>query len=100
MSNGIIRPLIDITREEIEQYLNARQIPWREDSTNQDRTFARNRIRHDLLPQLARDWNPKIVDALANLADLAHEEEKYFLFEVGQVPDLPYCVPQTSQPPS
>jgi tRNA(Ile)-lysidine synthase len=84
ISPGIIRPLIASTRAEVEQYLRARNIPWREDSSNQDLTFARNRIRHQLLPQLARDWNPKIVDALANLADLANEEEK-----VGQVPDLP-----------
>jgi tRNA(Ile)-lysidine synthase len=83
-ANGIIRPLIDTTRTEVEQYLRSRNIPWREDATNLDLTFARNRIRHELLPQLARDWNPKITNALANLADLAHEEEKW----VGQVPDL------------
>jgi tRNA(Ile)-lysidine synthase len=83
VGNGIIRPLIDVTRAEVEQYLCARQIPWREDATNQDLTFARNRIRHDLLPQLTRDWNPKLPETLARLADLAYEEEK-----VGQVPDL------------
>src|SRR5580700_2848625 len=70
VGNGIIRPLIDVTRAEVEQYLRTRNIPWREDATNQDLSFARNRIRHDLLPQLARDWNPKITDALAHLADL------------------------------
>jgi len=86
IANGLIRPLIDITRAEIEQYLRARNIPWREDSTNQDLTFARNRIRHQLLPQLARDWNPKITETLSRLADLAHEEERFL---VGQVPDLP-----------
>jgi tRNA(Ile)-lysidine synthase len=85
ISPGIIRPLIDITREEIEQYLRSRSIPWREDATNQDLTFARNRIRHDLLPQLTREWNPNLTETLARLADLAYEEEKYW---VGQVPDL------------
>ena len=78
VSNGIIRPLIDVTRNEIEQYLRSRNTPWREDSTNQDRTFARNRIRHDLLPQLTRDWNPNLTETLARLADLAFEEEKYW----------------------
>jgi tRNA(Ile)-lysidine synthetase-like protein len=77
-ADGIIRPLLEITRAEVEQYLRARNIPWREDATNRDMHFARNRIRHELLPQLARDWNPKITDALANLADLAHEEERYW----------------------
>lgn len=84
-SNGIIRPLLDITRAEVEQYLRARNIPWREDSSNADRTFARNRIRHELLPQLTRDWNPNITDALANLADLAYEEEQYWKSSIDQV---------------
>jgi len=84
-ANGLIRPLLDITRAEIEHFLRARNIPWREDATNQDRTFARNRIRHDLLPQLVRDWNPQIISALANLADLAHEEESYWQSQIGQI---------------
>jgi tRNA(Ile)-lysidine synthase len=84
-SNGIIRPLLDITRAEVEQYLRARNIPWRKDSSNADRTFARNRIRHELLPQLTRDWNPNITDALANLADLAYEEEQYWKSSIDQV---------------
>jgi tRNA(Ile)-lysidine synthase len=86
-ANGIIRPLIDITRAEVEQYLRSRNIPWREDSTNLDPSFARNRIRHDLLPQLTREWNPNLTETLARLADLANEEEKYWA-AVGQVPDL------------
>jgi tRNA(Ile)-lysidine synthase len=84
-SPRLIRPLLDITRAEIEQYLRDRNIPWREDATNQDLTFARNRIRHELLPQLARDWNPKITDALAHLADLAQEEEQYWQSEIDQL---------------
>jgi tRNA(Ile)-lysidine synthase len=78
VADGIIRPLLDITRSEIEHFLRSRQIPWRNDATNLDPRFARNRIRRDLLPQLARDWNPQIVDTLAHLADLAHEEETYW----------------------
>jgi tRNA(Ile)-lysidine synthase len=91
-ANGIIRPLIDTTRAEVENYLNSRGIPWREDATNLDLSFARNRIRHELLPQLARDWNPKITNALANLADLAQEEEKFWAEPVGQLPDLPSSI--------
>jgi tRNA(Ile)-lysidine synthase len=84
-ANGLIRPLIDITHAEIEQFLRSRNVIWREDSSNADRTFARNRIRHDLLPQLARDWNPQISSALANLADLAHEEEQYWQSQLDQI---------------
>jgi tRNA(Ile)-lysidine synthase len=85
VAEGIIRPLIDVTRNEIEAFLLERRIPWCDDASNADRKFARNRIRHDLLPQLARDWNPQIVDALANLADLAREEEKYWRQEIDRL---------------
>jgi tRNA(Ile)-lysidine synthase len=83
-AEGIVRPLIEVTRIEVEDFLRARRIAWREDATNLESKFARNRIRHDLLPQLARDWNPRIGEALAHLADLAFEEERYW----SQVPDF------------
>jgi tRNA(Ile)-lysidine synthase len=76
--DNFIRPLIQVTRAEIETYLNDRGIVWREDLTNGDLGFARNRIRRELLPQLAREWNPRITDALANLGDLAFEEERWW----------------------
>src|ERR1035441_1467406 len=53
--DGIVRPLVEIDRPEIERYLRARGIAWRNDSTNASTAFARNRIRHELLPQLTRD---------------------------------------------
>jgi tRNA(Ile)-lysidine synthase len=77
-SDGIVRPLIDIERTEIEEYLEEHGIPWREDSTNRSPRFARNRIRHELLPQLARDWNPAIRDTLAQTAEWALDEESYW----------------------
>jgi tRNA(Ile)-lysidine synthase len=73
--DGLIRPLIGVTRGDVLEFLRARSIEWREDASNTDLRFARNRIRHLLLPQLAAEWNPRIVDALANLGDLAYEEE-------------------------
>jgi tRNA(Ile)-lysidine synthase len=82
--NGFIRPMIDVTRVEVEDYLRTRGIAWREDLSNRDPRFARNRIRHQLLPQLAREWNPRIVDSLAQLADLAFEEERYWARELSQ----------------
>src|SRR5206468_1572158 len=53
----ILRPLMHTKRAEVEEFLNARKQTWREDSTNRHLTFTRNRIRHELLPQLAT-WNP------------------------------------------
>jgi tRNA(Ile)-lysidine synthase len=75
---GVIRPLLDVGRAEVEQFLRERGIPWREDLTNASRQFARNRIRHDLIPQLEAQWNPRIRETLANVADWAQAEEMYW----------------------
>jgi tRNA(Ile)-lysidine synthase len=63
----VIRPLLRATRTDIERYLNSLSQPWRQDSSNADRRFSRNRIRHDLLPLLERDYNPRVAEALARL---------------------------------
>ena len=83
--DGLIRPLIGMDRSEIEQYLRARGIAWRTDSTNADPAFARNRIRHALLPQLTRDWNPALPETLAHTADWARAEEEYWESELARL---------------
>ena len=75
---GLARPLIELDREEIRQYLSERGVTWREDSSNSTRDFARNRIRQELLPALERDWNPALVDTLAHTAEWALDEEAYW----------------------
>ena len=84
-ADGLIRPLIEIDRPEIEQFLRAQGIPWREDSSNASLDFARNRIRHQLLPQLERDWNPAIRSALGHAADWAQAEEAYWNEELDRL---------------
>jgi tRNA(Ile)-lysidine synthase len=84
-AGGYIRPLIDVTRAEVEEFLRARSIPWRCDPSNLDLRFARNRIRHSLLPQLTRDWNPRIGESLAQLATLAQDEECWWRTYIGEV---------------
>jgi tRNA(Ile)-lysidine synthase len=83
--DGIVRPLIEIERPEIEQYLRERGIPWRNDSTNASSTFARNRIRRELLPQLIREWNPAMTETLAHTADWALAEESYWDAELARL---------------
>jgi tRNA(Ile)-lysidine synthase len=75
-ASGIIkRPLLKVTRAEIEQYLKVRGLTHRVDSTNTDTAILRNRIRHDLLP-LLKSYNPKISQSLAATAEiLAGDEE-------------------------
>jgi tRNA(Ile)-lysidine synthase len=84
-ADGIIRPLIAQTRGEVMEYLRSRNIPWREDSSNSEARFARNRIRRALLPQLKRDWNPQLAESLAHLADLAYEDECSWAATVQQL---------------
>jgi tRNA(Ile)-lysidine synthase len=68
----VIRPLLTVTRPEILEYLAALKQPFREDATNADPRFTRNRIRHELIP-LLKSFNPDIVAALAHLAEHACE---------------------------
>jgi tRNA(Ile)-lysidine synthase len=82
---GIVRPLIEIERAEILDFLRDRGIAWREDASNATLDFARNRIRHQLLPQLAREWNPAIVEALAHTADVSLAEEAYWKAEIERL---------------
>lgn len=75
-SQGILkRPLLQVSRADIEQYLKLRELTYRTDSTNADITILRNSIRHELIPFL-RKYNPKISDRLAATAEiLACDEE-------------------------
>ena len=82
---GLVRPLLQVERAEVEQFLRERGIAWREDSSNASLRFARNRIRHSLLPQLASEWNPAIGDALRRTADWALAEEAYWDGEIGRL---------------
>jgi len=78
-----IRPLLDIRRRDILAYLRRRRQPYRVDSTNRNLDLTRNRIRRRLIPRLAKDYNPEVVEALAGAADLLRDEEAY-LAEIAE----------------
>ena len=67
-----IRPLLTVTRHEIQHYLTGQRFSWREDTTNQDRRFRRNVIRHDLLPKLQSESQQDLVDNLHNLSLISY----------------------------
>ena len=73
-SRGYVRPLLDVTRSEIEQYLRRCSLEWREDASNSDPAYLRNRIRHQLLP-LLETYNPAIRSALASTAAIIGGDE-------------------------
>ena len=74
----IFRPMLDVTRREVLDYLERNAIEWREDASNSDLSFARNRLRHQLLPQLRQGWNANLDSVLAHTADWAVEEERFW----------------------
>ena len=75
---SIVRPLLEVTRSEVEHYLTALGQAWREDESNLDHRFARNRVRHELLPLLEREYNPNLRHGLSDLAELSRSEEDYW----------------------
>jgi len=72
---GYLRPLLDVTRAQIEQYLAEQGLTWREDASNRDTNFLRNRIRHELLP-LLEQYNPAIRQRLTATAAILADEER------------------------
>ena len=74
--NGILlRPFLKVQRVEIEAYCSARGLGFCLDSTNEDLSYQRNRIRKVLLPLLKKDYNSDIIKVLANTADVLREDD-------------------------
>lgn len=75
--DNIIRPLIDCTRADIENYCNSKAINYVTDETNFDSVYSRNRIRLNVIPQL-KEINPSFENAVARLTECAVSDEDYF----------------------
>ena len=80
----ILRPLLAVSRAEIEAYLRELGQDWREDTSNRHLTITRNRIRHELLP-LLEGWNPRLRQHLAQMAALARDEEAWWQAELARL---------------
>ena len=72
----LLRPLLALRRQDVLAYLQREGLPFREDSSNRDLGFTRNRIRHQMIPQLQRDYNPALTDVLCRLAEQAREAQE------------------------
>lgn len=73
----LVRPLLDITRAQTAQFCQDNDLPIWEDSTNHDLTYARNRLRLEVLPYLATHLNPQVELALSQTADLLQAEVEF-----------------------
>jgi len=74
----IIRPLLNIHRTELVAFLKNNRLHWREDASNHDQHFLRNRVRYEILPLLERRLNPQICTALLRTAEVLREENAVF----------------------
>lgn len=77
LEGNVIRPLLTISREDIESYLHGKKFSFRIDSSNDDMRFTRNKIRHNLIPLLREQFNPEIVETLARMAAILSEENAF-----------------------
>jgi tRNA(Ile)-lysidine synthase len=73
----IIRPMLELRRSEIVQWLNENGWTWREDASNQDEQHLRNRVRHAILPLLERELNPNIRETILHSMDIFREENEW-----------------------
>jgi len=97
----VIRPLLWTRRKDLLCYLQSIGQSWREDSTNEQSKFTRNRVRQLLLPLLEREFNPSVTENLAELAEIARAEEDYWESEVeGWMGTVVQWTPPTSSMPS
>ena len=73
----VVRPFLGVTRGEIERYAAGRSLRWREDPSNASPRYARNRLRREWLPGLSRAFNPRLLRALAGLADAQRRDSEW-----------------------
>ena len=73
----LLRPLLCCSQSDLRQYLAELGQPWREDPSNQNTDFTRNRIRQVLLPLLRSDFQPSVEESLRNLAELAGQTQQF-----------------------
>ncbi|MBP2634283.1 MAG: tilS [Firmicutes bacterium] len=85
LNRDVIRPLLPISRQEIEAYCEEYKLFPRQDSSNFSTEYRRNLIRLELLPALERSYNPAIRDALWRLAVLAGDEYEYIRGEAAKL---------------
>lgn len=81
----VIHPLLSVFKEEILQYCQKEQLPFAFDCSNADPVYVRNKIRLELLPELERNYNPRVKEALGRMAELLRWDEEYLAEDAEKV---------------
>ena len=86
IKNGkYIRPLLECTREEIENYCKEKNLEPRIDKTNFDNSYTRNKVRNVVIPYIKKEFNPNILETLNRLSELVKEEDAYITKQVKEI---------------
>lgn len=78
-SGLFVRPLLNCSRQEILDYLGARKATFREDSSNLDTSYLRNKVRLELIPHIKSDFAPRFKEQLGKMAQLLQWDESFCL---------------------
>ncbi len=73
-----IHPLLEFTRKEIVQFLKSKKINWREDQSNYNTDFSRNKLRNIYIPNIKKDFNPKLDNQITRMTEIFTQTEEYF----------------------
>jgi len=73
----ILRPLIETSRSEIENFIRKNDLEFRHDSSNDETVFTRNKVRRDLIPYLEKNFNSNIKEVLSNMAENLRTENEF-----------------------
>jgi tRNA(Ile)-lysidine synthase len=92
----VVRPLLGFRRAALQEFLRERGQSWREDSSNRDIAFLRNRVRHRLLPMIGEEFGEAAIEHMSELAEIARAEEEQWAVASWQWPaSTQYSVPST-----
>ena len=86
----IVRPLLRLSREELTGYALAKGLRWREDASNASPAYSRNRLRK-WLPRLAEDFNPRLLRAIADLAEAQRRDSEWIRAAVEREADARFA---------
>jgi tRNA(Ile)-lysidine synthase len=81
----VVRPLLDIRRSALLEFLRDRGLSWREDSSNRSLAFLRNRVRHRLLPVISEEFGEPAIEHMSELAEIARAEEEHLELDYLEV---------------
>ncbi len=88
--NKYIRPLMEVSRQEINDFLKEAGVEYRQDSSNNSKVYLRNRIRNELIPYLKEKYNPQIEQNLARMADIIRRDDEFISEYVSAILTSPH----------